>query len=92
MATIPTLTDEQREALLARQYQAALAGSEALMIHLGKAYLNQHDKAHLIVEALPYTNLSLEEIQQLLLERAQEVAEQQALADLNQSLLLTKEV
>ena len=88
MATIPTLTDEQREALLARQYQAALAGSEALMVHLGKAYLNQHDKAHLIVEALPYTNLSLEEIQQLLLERAQEVAEQQAVSELSQKLLL----
>lgn len=92
MANIPTLTDEQREALLARQYQAALAGSEALMVHLGKAYLNQHDRAHLIVERPPFTELSFEQLEQLLLERANETAEQQALADLAASIYLPKAV
>jgi hypothetical protein len=90
MANIPTLTDEQREALLARQLTQALAGSEALLIHLGKSYLNQHDKAHLIVEALPFTDKTVEEIQALLEERALETAELQAVADLNQQLLLPK--
>jgi hypothetical protein len=90
MANIPTLTDEQREALLQRQYGQALAGSEALLIHLGKTYLNQHDKAHLIVEKPPFTEYSLEELQQLLLDRANELAEAQAVADLGQALLLPK--
>ena len=88
MANIPTLTDEQREALLARQYNQALAGSEALLIHLGKTYLNQHDKAHLIVGAPPFTDRTIEEITELLAQRAQEVAELQAVDALNSQLLL----
>jgi hypothetical protein len=88
MANIPTLTDEQREALLARQYTQALAGSEALLIHLGKSYLNQHDKAHLVIEALPFSDKTVEELHELLAQRAQEVAELQAVSDLNQQLLL----
>lgn len=93
MANIPTLTDEQREALLARQYTQALAGSEALLIHLGKSYLNQHDKAHVMVSPLPpFADLTLDEIQQLLLERATEVAEQQALSDFNHRQLLPSTV
>jgi hypothetical protein len=50
---IPTLTEDRRNQLLKRQFQTAMAGSEALQIHLGKAYLGQYDRQHLAVDAIP---------------------------------------
>jgi hypothetical protein len=86
MPTIPSLTDDERAALLRRQYDFALAGSEALLIHLGKAYLNQHDKAHLTVEAIPYTQHTIEELQNLIEQRAQERENERLLQQLQDSV------
>jgi hypothetical protein len=85
MATIPSLTDEQRTRLLEIQFALAERGSEALAIHLGKAYLNQHDKAHLTVEAIPFTNHTVEELQDLLELRSQEVANGQLLTSIDEN-------
>jgi hypothetical protein len=86
MANIPSLTDAERQRVLEAQLAHALAGSEALLIHLGKAYLNQHDKAHLTVEAIPYTQHTLEELQDLLEQRSRAVEDQRLLGQLHESI------
>jgi hypothetical protein len=85
MANIPSLTDADRQRVLEAQLAHALAGSEALLIHLGKAYLNQHDKAHLTVEAIPYSQLTLDQIAERIEQRSQEVEQERVLAQLTQS-------
>ena len=76
MEANPTLTDEQKKELLERQFQTAMAGSEALQIHLGKTYLGQHDRTHHTVEAVPYEGLTHEELLDRLAERQRELPDE----------------
>lgn len=84
---IPTLTDEQRRLLLEVQFAHATAGSEALMIHLGKAYLNQIDRQHHTVEAIPYSDKNYEQLLDMLEERQKAIPDERLCDGLAQSML-----
>jgi hypothetical protein len=84
---IPTLNDEQRARLLEAQYLHAVAGSEALMIHLGKTYLNQHDRQHLVVEAIPFAEANYEQLLEMLAERQRALPDERLCDDLATMML-----
>jgi len=91
--TIPQLTDEQRQHLLQIQFLTAINGSEALMIHLGKAYLNQVDRQHHTVEAIPYNDKNYEQLLDMLEERQLAIPGEQddkLVSDLGMAMVVPK--
>jgi hypothetical protein len=84
---IPTLNDDQRARLLEAQYAHAVGGSEALMIHLGKAYLNQHDRQHLVVQSIPMGEANYEQLLEMLEERQKAIPDERLCDDLVLSML-----
>jgi len=83
----PQFSDEQKETIKQAQLARVRAGSDMMLIHLGKTVLGQAERHHHTVEAIPYTEHSIEELMILLEERARERGEEIALADLNTKLL-----
>jgi hypothetical protein len=78
----PTLTEEQKQQLLDRQFRQAMSGDTILLVHLGKTELGQAETHKHIVEALPFTDRSRDEILDLLAERAKELADQRLIGEL----------
>lgn len=76
MANVPTLNDQQLQQLLDRQFQKAMDGDSLMLQHLGKSYLNQTEKHHHTLEALPFTQLTIDEIEARLAQRAAEAEEE----------------
>jgi hypothetical protein len=58
----PTLTDEQKDSILQAQFDRAMNGDSILLVHLGKTELAQQEVTKHILEAVPLTELSYEEL------------------------------
>lgn len=81
-------TDDEKLRIKQAQLARAMAGSDMMLIHLGKTVLGQQEKQHLTVEAIPFSNHTIEELMVLLEERARERGETIALADFGASQLI----
>jgi hypothetical protein len=57
-----TFTQDQKEALLEAQFNRAMSGDSALLIHLGETVLNQIKTNKLLVEPVPMSELSLDDL------------------------------
>jgi hypothetical protein len=83
-----SFTDEEKELIKQAQLARVRAGSDMMLIHLGKTVLGQQEKQHLTIEAIPFSNHTIEELMVLLEERAAERGESIALAEFSATQLI----
>jgi hypothetical protein len=67
--TKPTLTDDQKQQILDKQFEKALQGDPILLVHLGKAELGQTETTRHEIQPLPMTEYHLEELLEMLEDR-----------------------
>jgi hypothetical protein len=70
-------TEEEKLLIKQAQLARARAGSDFMLTHLGKTVLGQTEKHHHVVEALPYTQHTIDELQDMIEQRARETAAEQ---------------
>jgi len=66
MRDITKLTESECEAILHKQIEMALDGSEKMLIHLGQVYLGQNSKV-IVKEEDEFDNISTADLQKRLL-------------------------